>query len=221
MKKINHNQGTELGHKSQEISNYITNEAIHNEKIKELLHKIQSMAQMDQEYKLEQEEYIMQIAELTSTMNSQSHTEQVLQNDLEDARRQIARLITEAQHTSIESQQEGSTASENSNKSNNNTDEKDETSLVWDNSAGNLLIGQQGEMSQSTSKPKDPSYTNEEEDNKKIYENTSQVTNENSSNELLENMTSAHEANRAQMQMILRSKEELQEPNRYKDFIKE
>ena len=54
MKKINNNQGRELGHKTQEISNYITNEAIHNEKIKELLHKIQSMAQMDQEYKLEQ-----------------------------------------------------------------------------------------------------------------------------------------------------------------------
>ena len=114
------------------------------------------------------------------------------------------------------------TASENSNKSNNNTDEKaDETSLVWENSAGSLLLGQQGEMSHSTTKPKDPLYTNEEEDNKKIYENTSQVTKENSSNELLENMTSAHEANRAQMQMILRSKEELQEPNRYKDFIKE
>ena len=31
MKKVNQNQGIELGHKSQEISNYITNEAKHNE----------------------------------------------------------------------------------------------------------------------------------------------------------------------------------------------
>ena len=77
------------------------------------------MTEIEMEYKRDQEEYIMQIAELQSTMSSQSHTEQVLQTDLEDARRQIARLITEAQHTSIESQQEGSTASENSNKSNN------------------------------------------------------------------------------------------------------
>ena len=221
MKKINQNQGIELGHKSQEIRNYITNEAKHNEKIKEPFNKIQRMTEIEKEYKIEQEEYIMQIADLQSTMNSQSHTEQVLQSDLEDARREIARLLTEAQHTSIESQEEGSTASEKSNKSNNNKDEKaEETSLVWDNSAGNLLLGQQGEMSHSTPKPKDPLCTNEEEDNKKIYENTAQISKENSRNELLEDMTSADEANQARMQMILRSKEELQEPNRYKDFVK-
>ena len=69
MKKINHNQGTELGHKSQEISNYITNEAKHNEKIKELFNKIQRMTEIQKEYKIEQEEYIMQIADLQSTMN--------------------------------------------------------------------------------------------------------------------------------------------------------
>ena len=89
--------------------------------------------------------------------------------------------MTEAQHTSIESQEEGSTASEESNKSNNNKDEKaEETSLVWDNSAGNLLLGQQGEVSHSTPKPKDPLCTNEEEDKKKIYENTAQISKENS-----------------------------------------
>ena len=133
------------------------------------------------EYKRDQEEYIMQIADLEAAISSQSHTEQVLHNDLKHARREIARLMTEAQHTSIESQQEGSTASEESNKSNNNKDEKaEETSLVWDNSAGNLLLGQQGEVSHSTPKPKDPLCTNEEEDKKKIYENTAQISKENS-----------------------------------------
>ena len=131
--------------------------------------------------------------------------------------------MTDAQHTSIQSQQEGSTASDESNKSNSNKDEKaEDTSLVWDNSAGNLLLGQQGEMSHSTLTQEDPLSTNEEEDNKKIYENTTQISNDNSTNELLENMTSAAEANKARMQMmILRSKEELQEPSRYKDFVKE
>ena len=169
MKKVNQNQGIELGHKSKEISNYITNEEKHNEKIRELYNKIQGMTEIEMEYKRDQEEYIMQIADLEAAISSQSHTEQVLHNDLQDARREIARLMTEAHHTSIESQQEGSTASEESNKSNSNKDEKaEDTSLVWDNSAGSLLFGQQGEMSHSTPKPKDPLGTNEEEDNKKL-----------------------------------------------------
>ena len=194
----------------------MTNEEKYNVKIKELFNKIQGMTEMEKEYKIKQEEYIMQITELQAAMSSQSHTEQVLLKDLEEARAEIARLMTDAQHTSIQSQQEGSTASEESN-----NNKAEDTSLVWDNSAGNLLLGQQGEMSHYTLTQKDPLCTNEEEDNKKIYENTSQISKENSSNKLLENMTSADEANKARMQMILRSKEELQEPNRYKDFVKE
>ena len=220
MKKVNQNQGIELGHKSKEISNYITNEEKHNEKIRELYNKIQGMTEIEMEYKRDQEEYIMQIADLEAAISSQSHTEQVLHNDLQDARREIARLMTEANHTSIESQQEGSAASEESNILDSNKDEKaEDTSLVWDNSAGNLLLGQLGEVSHSTPKPKDPLCTNEEEDNKKIYENTAQISKENSRNELLEDMTSADEANQARMQMILRNKEELQEPKRFKDFF--
>ena len=61
--------------------------------------------------------------------------------------------------------------------------------------------------------------TNESENNKKIYENTAEISKENSRNELLEEMTSADEANQARMQMILRNREELQEPKKFKDFV--
>ena len=67
-----------------------------------------------------------------------------------------------------------------------------------------------------------PFYTknNELENNKKIYENTAEISGlENSRNELLEEMTSADEANQARMQMILRNREELQEPKKFKDFV--
>ena len=71
-------------------------------------------------------------------MSSQSHTEQELLKDIKEAREEIARLMAYAQYASIQSQQEGSTASEEST-----TNKAEDTSLVWDNSAGNLLIGHQ------------------------------------------------------------------------------
>ena len=111
---------------------------------------------MEEYYKTEQDEYIMQITELQAAMSSQSHTEQVLYNDLQDARREIAKLTTEANHTSLESQQEESVASEESNTLDNNEDEKaEDTSLVWDHSVGSFLLGQQGEETHSTPKPKE------------------------------------------------------------------
>ena len=92
--------------------------------------------------------------------------------------------------------------------------------LVWDNSAGNLLLGQQEEISNSLISQQDPLITNEKEDTK-IYENTKQTTNDNHTNELLESMTTAREANLAELNMTLRSKEKLKEPTRFKDYVKE
>ena len=172
---------------------------------------------MEKYYKAEQDEYIMQITELKSAMSSQSYTEQVLLKDIKEARAKIARMMEEAQHTSIQSQQEGSTESEEST-----TNKAEEISLIWDNSAGNLLLGQQEEISHSILSQEDPLNTNEDQDNKNIYENTSQTSNDNNTNELLENMTTAKEANEAQLKMmVLRSKEVLKEPGRLKDFGKE
>ena len=77
------------------------------------------------------------------------------------------------------------------------------------------------EISNSLISQQDPLITNEKEDTK-IYENTTQTSNDNNTNELLENMTTAKEANEAQLKMmILRSKEVLKEPSRLKDFVKE
>ena len=213
----NQKQRIELGHKTLEIRNYMTNAEKYNEKIKDLVNKIQKAADMEEYYKTEQDEYIMQITELKSAMSSQSHTEQVLLKDIKEARAEIARLMADAQHTSIQSQQEGSTASEEST-----TNKAEDTSLVWDNSAGNLLLGNQDEIFHSILSQDDPISTSKEEDNKNIYENTTQISNDNNTNELLENMTTASEANKARMQMmILRSKEDLKEPSRFKDFVKE
>ena len=84
------------------------------------------------------------------------------------------------------------------------------------------MLGQQEEISHSILSQEDPLNTNEDEDSKNIYENTTQISNDNNTNELLENMTTAEEANKARMKMmILRSKEDLKEPSRFKDFVKE
>ena len=60
----NQKQRIELGHKTLEIRNYMTNAEKYNEKIKDLVNKIQKAADMEEYYKTEQDEYIMQIAEL-------------------------------------------------------------------------------------------------------------------------------------------------------------
>ena len=85
---------------------------------------------------------------------------------------------------------------------------------------GSFLLGQQSEECHSTPKPTEPLCNNELENNKKHYENTAEISSlENSRNELLEEMTSAKEANQARLQMILRNREELKEPEKYKDFV--
>ena len=60
----NQKQRIELGHKTLEIRNYMTNEEKYNEKTKDLVNKIQRAADMEEYYKTEQDEYKMQITEL-------------------------------------------------------------------------------------------------------------------------------------------------------------
>ena len=124
MTKVNRNQVIELKHKSKEISHYINNAEQYNEKIRELNNKIRVMTEIEMEYKKDQTEDRMQIEDLEAAINSQYHTTEILYNDLQEARREIAKLTTEANHTSLESQQEESAVSEESNTLDNNEDEK-------------------------------------------------------------------------------------------------
>ena len=193
MTKINQNQEVELQNKAKEISHHINNAETLNDKIRELNSKIRVMTENEVEYQRDQAENRKEIEDLEASLSSQSHTEQILYNDLEEARKEIAKLTTQANHTSLESQQEESAASEESNTLDNNEDEKaEDTSLVWDHSVGSFLLGKQGEECHSTPKPKEPLCNNELENNQKHYENTAEISGlENSRNELLEEMTSA------------------------------
>ena len=123
--------------------------------------------------------------------------------------------MTNNQNISNQSQQAGSNEIEEST-----TNNQEEISLLWDNSADHLQIGQQEEILNSSEPQQDPLITNEKKDTK-VYENTKQTTNENHTNELLESMTTAREANLAELNMTLRSKEKLKEPTRFKDYVKE
>ena len=138
-----------------------------------------------------------------------------LHKELEEARTAIEELRTNDQNTSIQSQQVRANEIEEPI-----TNNPEDLSLLWDNSAGHLLIGQQEEISNSSEPQQDPLITNEKEDTK-IYENTKQTTNDNHTNELLESMTTAREANLAELNMTLRSKEKLKETTRFKDYVKE
>ena len=138
-----------------------------------------------------------------------------MHKELIEARAKIEKLMTNDQNTSIQSQQVRANEIEEPI-----TNNPEDLSLLWDNSAGHLLIGQQEEISNSSEPQQDPLITNEKEDTK-VYENTKQSTNENHTNELLESMTTAREANLAELNMTLRSKEKLKEPTRFKDYVKE
>ena len=107
------------------------------------------MTEIEVEYKMDQAEDRKEIEDLAA-LSSQSHNEQILYNDLQEARKEIAKLTTEANHTSLESQPEESGASGGSNILDNNEDEKaEDTSLVWDHSMGSFLLGQQSEECQN------------------------------------------------------------------------
>ena len=85
---------------------------------------------------------------------------------------------------------------------------------------GSFLLGQQSEDCQSTPKPTEPLCNKELENNQKHYENTTEISGlQNSRNEMQEEITSAKEANQERMQMLLRNREELKEPEKYKDFV--
>merc|ERR1712215_184511 len=96
-------------------------------------------------------------------------------------------------------------------------DKAEDTSLIWDHNMGSLLLGHQSEDYQSTPKPKEQLCNNELKNNQKHYENTTDL--QNSKNEKQEEITSALEANQEQIHVLLRDREQLQEPVRFKDFV--
>ena len=81
---------------------------------------------------------------------------------------------------------------------------------------GSLLLGNQSEDYQSTPKTKEQLQNNESE-NQKHYENTTSI--QNSKNGIQEEITSAMQANKEQLQMLLRDREQIQEPVIFKDFV--
>merc|ERR1712236_33212 len=81
----------------------------------------------------------------------------ILHNDIQEARKKIDQLT--AQDNSLESQQGGSDANEESNILDIIEDDKaEDTSLLWDYNMGSLLLGHQSEDYQSTPKPKEQLY---------------------------------------------------------------
>ena len=109
-------------------------------------------------------------------MNSQTHNEQLLYNDLQEARKVIEKLTKEANHTSLEDHQEDSGTSGGSNILENDGDEKaEDTSLVWDNHQS-FLFDQQSENYHSTPKLSEPLCNNDLESNQKHYENTNEIS---------------------------------------------
>ena len=94
-------------------------------------------------------------------------------------------------------------------------------SLLWDNSAD---LGLQTEVTNTQLSQKDPIGTNEKECTN-IYENQSQISQtadqDNSKNEVIENINKAKAANIAEMSMTLRNQEKLNPPAYLKDYITE
>ena len=179
------------------------------------------MKEIEVEYEITQEEDRKEIEDLTNALNSQTHNEQLLYNDLQEARQMIEKLNKEVNHTSLEDHPEDSGASGGHNILENDGDERAEnTSLVWDHSHQSFLFGQQSENCHSTPKISEPLCNNDLESNQKEYENTKEISGlENTRNQIQEDITSAKEANQAKMQMLLRDREELKQPEKYKDFV--
>ena len=113
-------------------------------------------------------------------MNSQTHNEKLLYNDLQEARQVIEKLNQEINHTSLEDHPEDSGAS------------------GGHNILESFLFGQQSQNCHSTPKLSEPLCNNDLESNQKEYENTKEISGiENTRNEMQEEITSAKEANQA------------------------
>ena len=93
--------------------------------------------------------------------------------------------------------------------------------MIWDHSHQNFLYGLESEKCHSTpTKPETLSQSNLEKDSSNIhYENTNVLTGlENTRNELQEQITTAQKSNQDKMEMLLRDRTELKQPEKYKDF---
>ena len=116
------------------------------------------MAENEFEHQRDQKEYRKEIEDLKASLNSQYHQEKIIYKDLQDARMKIAQLTE--QETSLESQQGGSEANEETNILDINEDDKTEnTSLTWDHNMGTLLLENQSEDCKSTPKAKEPPWS--------------------------------------------------------------
>ena len=167
---------------------------------------------MEKHYRENLDDHRTTIRELTSSNNSQSYNEVLMHKELIEARAKIDKLMTNDQNTSIQSQQARANEIEEPT-----TNNPEELSLLWDNSAD---LGQQKEISNSLISQQDPLITNEKEDTK-IYENQTQIANDNNTNEFIENINKVKAANLAELNMTLRSKEKLKELTYLKDYVKE
>ena len=167
---------------------------------------------MEKHYRENLDDHRATISELESSNHSQSYNEVKLHNELEEARATIDQLRTNEKNTSIQSQQARANEIEEPT-----TNNPEDLSLLWDNSAD---LGQQKEVTNSLISQQDPIITNEKEDTK-IYENQSQISNDNNTNEFIENINKVKAANLAELNMTLRSKEKLKEPTYLKDYVKE
>ena len=110
----------------------------------------------EKDFEIQEEEHRNEIQDLINALNSAGHNEQLLYNDLQEARQKIEKLTNEVNHTSIEDYPEESGASGGHDILENDGDEKAEnTSLVWDNSHQSFLLGQQLENCHSIPKLSD------------------------------------------------------------------
>ena len=220
--KENKRQEVVLQHKDEEISYHVQKEEQYNNKIEELKNQIKVLQEMEIEYEIAQEEDRKEIEDLTNALNSQTHNEKLLYHDLQEARKVIEKLKQETNQNSLEEQPEESSANGGSNKLENDREERTENnSLVWDHSHQSLLFGIESENCHSTPTIAGPLSNSDfgKESNQKHYENTNEITGlENTRNELQEEITTAKEANQNKMEMLLRNREELKQPEKYKDF---
>ena len=180
------------------------------------------MKENEKDFEIQEEEHRKEIQDLTNALNSQTHNEQLLYNDLQEARQVIEKLNKEVNHTSLEDHPEDSGASGGHNILENDGDKRAEnTSLVWDHSHQSFLLGLESENCHSTPTIAGPLSNSDlgKESNQKHYENTNEITGlENTRNELQEEITTAKKSNQNKMEMLLRDRTELKKPEKYMDF---
>ena len=198
---------------SIELINLRVKEDTYIKTIQDLQRKQQSKEDMEQHYIQTIEDNREIMTELESSNHSQLYNEMRLHNELDEARDKIVQLEKDARNISTKSQQEKDNEVEE--QQNNNSAP---CSLTWDNS----VFDQQTEITNNIVSQKKPVSTKE---TTKIYENqskTSQITDQdNSKNELIENINKAKTANIAEMSMTLRNQEKLNPPNYLKDYVTE